>query len=757
MLSFEKVLEKALQLNPRINKERVVQAHEYAKKMHAGEYRMSGDPYIVHLLAVADILLLLTPDEDTLIAALLHSVTGRPKFDDKVFKDMFGDNVHFLVHGVESLDRVRSRDYTTDAEVIRRMFFTIAKDLRVILIKMADRLHNMETLSYRSETKQKLIAKETLDIYVPISARLGIYHLKGKLEDKAFKYLQPSQYQLLKKELKEYCSQRGETIDDICKRLTEFLKRHNIDAVVDGRIKNLYSIYRKLKAKSHSTLQDIYDVYALRVTLPIKSDHYGHELNDQLYAVLGLIHGNSEWKPLPHRFKDYVAVPKYNGYQSLHTAVLGLSSSSTQPTEIQIRSQRMHDEAEYGVASHWIYKDVKTVKESSLPNRFSVAHMAAQDSSSRNYVQWIASLAKIQKDFGSGEDFFDALKTDYFTDRIFVMTPNGEVKDLPQGSTPVDFAYSIHSDVGHCCQLAKVNGKVVSLDYELQNGEMVEIVTAKSPQPKSLWLSFVKTPGAKAKIRAYFRSSDKERIFREGKELLNQHLSRMGKPLLDEDLSIFRYYNGRRLPVKDRVGLVEEVGNGSVLPTPVLRKAFGGRPHEERMAYRNEKIRALKFRIPKKKRSASSSHSAVFIDGMDGLPHRFANCCMPKVGQPIVGYITRNHAVTIHLERCRHLRKAREERILDAKWAGHIHDKRYSVKLEFELKDRVGLIRDIADVISSMNINILSFSQKENDRAKIFREAVVEVSSNDELVRLVQQLERVRNVMKIRRTDGSAP
>jgi GTP pyrophosphokinase len=350
MLQFEDVLQRSLDLKPSLDPDRLTRAYKYTDELTKGKYRLSGDPYVIHPLAVFDILLSISPDEDTLVAGLLHGISKSSNYDEEEVKVLFGENVAFLNSAVDNLDMIKSRDENAEAESIRGMFVTMAKDLRVILIKLADRLHNMQTISFHSLAKQKRIAKETMDIYVPISARLGIYSIKGKLEDLAFETLFTNQHEHLKKEMDEYMAERKSTIHDIKEELTSYLKHHNIEAKVEGRVKNLYSIYNKLKLKNHSTLNDIHDVYAIRVVVPNKYDELGNEQNDHLYGVLGLIH--SKWTPMAQRFKDYVAVPKPNGYQSLHTAVLGLSPKSSQTTEIQLRTGRMHEEAEYGVASH---------------------------------------------------------------------------------------------------------------------------------------------------------------------------------------------------------------------------------------------------------------------------------------------------------------------------------------------------------------------------------------------------------------------
>lgn len=750
MEGFEGFISKAIKIKPDLDAAKLFAAYEYAEKINKDRYRLSGDPYIAHVTAVLDILLSLNPDEDTLIAAMLHGYAKSGRATKEEIGQKFGENVLFLVEAVQSLKAIKSRDENTEAESLRGMFVTMAKDLRVIMIKLADRLHNMQTIEFQPAAKQKQVARETMDIYVPISARLGIYSIKSRLEDLSFRTLYPRQYEHVKSDLDEYVQEKEKTIEYMKSLLSDYLASHNIEAQIDGRVKNLYSIYRKLKIKSQTTLHDLHDVLAMRVILPDKTGAGEGEENAHLYGVLGLIHG--KWTPIAQRFKDYVAVPKPNGYQSLHTAVLGLSPNSSQATEIQLRTERMHTEAEYGVASHWIYDDRKKIDAKDKRNIYSVEALSRDVAPARKYVDWINAVSRINEDVKEGKDLIEALKIDVFTDRIFVMTPSGDVKDLPKGATPVDFAYSVHTDVGHRCQLAKVNGSVVSLDYALQNGEVVEIVTSNKIGPKSAWLAFVKTTHAKAKIRSYLRSLDKERSFKDGKELLNRFLAKMEKPPLDDDLSVLRNFGGNKLSMRERVALVEEVGNGAKLPAGVLRDVFGAEFSVRDRRERAETPKALKFTLPGRKKG-DVRDDEIFIAGERGLPHKFAHCCKPRVGMPIVGYITRDHTVTIHLQKCKHLKNAHKERILEAKWGSEREKIYFPVKINLISKNRTGLIREIAEVITRLNVNVLSFSDPENKGEKVERSLVLEISDNEQLQDIMEKLNRIRNVLDVRRSD----
>jgi GTP pyrophosphokinase len=751
MITIAKIIEKAQSFDPKLDKELLNRAYDYASKLHSGQYRLSGDPYISHSLAVVEILLNFRPDENSIVATLLHGLPELAVYKPDEIRKLFGEDVFHLVSAMEMLNKMKAVDHKTEVESLRKMFLAMAKDIRVVMIKLADRLQNMQTLDFHSAAKRKIIAKETMDIYVPISARMGIYSIKTQLEDLCFKYLYSRQYEVLNIQMNEYMVRRGKNIGEIKKELEFCLQEHGIKAEVEGRIKNLYSIYKKLKMKDHSTMEDIYDIFAIRIILPTKLNKQGVEQTDHLYGILGLIH--SKWKPLVNRFKDYVAVPKPNGYQSLHTAVLGLAPNQfNQVTEIQIRSKQMHEAAEYGIASHWLYEDIKKTLGSYKKDRFQHAISEKKDAKLGKYVGWLDALSKIQRDIKSGSEFMEALKLDVFNDRIFALTPNGEVKDLPSDATPVDFAYAVHTDIGHRCLLAKVNGSVVPLDYKLKNGEVVEIISGTKPHPKLHWLAFVKTAGAKAKIKSYFRGFDKDRSLREGREMINKFLVRVGKPLLDDDLNLFKEYGGKRLSLKDRVALVEEIGNGSVPVPPVLKKIFG-RGLAISGVSQTTVADLSKISLPKRKTSKVADKDGIYIAGQSGLPYRFAQCCKPAQNNPIIAYVTRGSAVAIHQENCKVLREADQQRIVEASWGQESEVRRFPVKVAIRARDRVGLIRDIADVISSYNVNILDFGKEEQLDKDIQRELVLEIADNEQFLAMLEKLQRIRNMLQVEKVD----
>jgi len=750
MPNFANILDKAMLFNPSLNRESIKRAYEYAENVYRGQFHVSGDTYIDHCLYVVDTMIDFHPREYSIIAAILHGLPERSDFDIVDVEKRFGPDVAGLVSALGMLNKIKIVNQKADVDSLRKMFLAMAQDLRVVMIKLADRLQNLQRIEKLPVGMRKDMARETLDIYVPIASRMGIYKVKVALEDLCFKLLFPKQYDVLINQLNDYKSKSGRDIDEIKRDLKAYLDEQGVEAVVEGRIKNLYSIYRKLKLKSHTTLEDIFDIFAMRVILPTKIGADGKEQFDHLYATLGMIH--NKWKPLANRFKDYVAVPKANGYQSLHTAVVGLAPLSSQATEIQIRSQKMHEEAEFGIASHWIYEDLKKVLGTVNKEHFDEVIRDPQNTVFGKYVSWLDALSKLQRDMHSGSEFMEALKLDVFNDRIFVLTPGGEVKDLPLGATPLDFAYSVHTDVGHRCILAKVNGSVVPLDYKLKSGEVIEIITGNKPYPKLHWLSFVKTAGAKAKIKSYFRGLDKDRSFREGKEIINKYMVRMKKPLLDDELSIFRDYGGSRLSLKERQQLVEEIGSGSILVQVVLRKIFGRAVPSASVANMETPVSGEAI-IPKQRKLRTGDKDCVYIAGEKGVPYKFAQCCRPIKGQPIVAFVTRGNSVTIHLGNCKILKEADQKRIIAADWNLERDIRRFPVKVMLKMSDRIGLIRDIAESISIFNVNIIDFGVEQVQGAEIFREMTIEVSDNEQFQGILEKLRRVRNIYDVSKSD----
>ncbi len=778
MVSFERFIQDVLKVRPNADASRIRRAYDFVLPYYHKRERYSRDPYIHHALAVTSILLPLKPDDDTIIASLLHGLSSENvSFDFSLVGREFGAVVQFMLEGLTAVKTLRPNLDVTDSESVRQMLLTIAKDLRVVLIRLADRLHNMETLQHLPPDKQKEMARETMEIFAPLASRLGIFLFKSRLEDLAFRYLNPSQYQQIEEQLSEFGREKGKFIEQIVAKLKSLLDEKGIEASVDGRLKNVYSIYSKLRRKGRTTLHEIFDVFAIRIIVPAKISSHTvsgkktqiQESVDHLYSILGHIHG--QWTPLPNRFKDYVAVPKPNGYQSLHTTVIGLAPKVlSQPIEIQIRSDQMHREAEYGIASHWLYEDTKATSTRFQKELFD-QYTNSSDPKLQQQMKFLQTFSKIQQDIQklsheSADMLAEGLRVDLFHDRIFVLTPDGAIKNLPVGSTPIDFAYSVHTDIGHRCAMAKVNGKLVPLDYELHNGDVVEIVLKSKPNPKALWLSFVKTGGARLKIKTWFNSQNREFAFREGKELLNKQLVRFGKQKLDDSLSLLKNLSGKTSLLRDRQKILENVGNGSMSVGVLMKRLF---PPEELLSPLHLPVKPPVFAesLPRdskkvRRKLAESAKSLpqktldkkILLGGESGMPLRFANCCTVHEHDPIVGYITRDQKATIHRADCRMLRRASVNRILSAFWEDDVQipkKGRYRVRLFLDAIDRVGLIRDVTTVISDIGLNILNFGYREHRESGISYAVDIEIFEFEQLEKLFDRLETIPGVLKVRR------
>lgn len=685
-------------------------------------------------LAVLETLLPLKPDEDTITAILLHDLYVMSFVTDQSVKENFGQSVLGLLVALKKLYGLNyaENDKGIQMEVLRKMFLTLAKDIRVILIWLAYRLCILQNLnSYSSLLSNKIkLARETMNIYVPIASRLGIYRIKIQLEDLAFKYLYPQEYERLSKQINRLNRSKKLAIDLIQRQLKDFFESRGVKAEIQGRIKNVYSIYTKLSRKGLTHADELYDVFAIRIILP------HHEKVDHLYGILGLIH--SEWKPISSRFKDYIAVPKPNGYCSLHTVVLGLGPKDLdKPVEIQIRDERMHRESEYGVASHWLYKTRRSSSAGAL-----------------NYhVDWIRGLEQIHEFFGAQSDMMKEVEIDVFKDRIFVLTPRGEVKDLPVGAIPIDFAYAVHTDVGNKCVSAKVNGSIVSLDYQLKNGDVVEIITRTDASPKLRWLSIVKSNFAKNKIRAWFSGLNRDKNIREGRMLINSQLERLNKPLLDQNYSILKNYVGSNLTLLQRESLLEEVGKGGKFASDIVRKIY---PYEKVLPTKKIVSRAEPDLVSGKNMENLVLESQVIVGGETGLPVKFAACCLPKFGNRIIAYVTnRGKRITIHRYDCALLYSLNMERALFAEWKGmksNIKDA-FKVGIRLTVVSRVGLINDISLIISRMGINILDISIRKTGGGLYYDSFLLEMDDLNKFDELLDHLENVEGVIKAVRKD----
>ncbi len=710
---IQSILDRVSKYLPTADLQRIEAAYQFTKAAHEGQLRFSGEPYITHPVAATENLLLLQPDEDTIIACLLHDVIEDTEADVAEIEKQFGKQVASLASGMEKLGTVRFQGQERQVENLRKMFVSMATDLRVIFIKLADRLHNMETLDAVRPDKQKRIAKETLEVYAPIAARLGIYEFKSRLEDLSFLYLHPEEYARVRKELAGSEKSRAQFIRSAARELQKILAKAEIKAKVVGRTKHYYSIWKKMQKKGFASVDDVYDLFALRVLTETKAE---------CYTALGAIH--NRYTPLSQRFKDYVAVPKINGYQSLHTTVIGLDQVSNQPTEIQIRTHEMHAEAELGAAAHWQYAEKKkSVKVD--PQK----------------LQWVKNLVELGSQLNNSDEFVEKLGADLLSDRIFVLTPGGRVLDLPAGATPVDFAYAVHTEVGHTAVGAKVNGKIAPLDSQLRNGAVAEILIKRDSKPNRLWLSFVKTDGAKTKIKAYFNALDHEENVAAGKEIINKQLVRLSKPKLTTDYGILRNYKKGNLGKREREQLLERIGNGSIVGATVVRDLFALEEIATPSSVRKKPAGGLTKKLPT---------GTIIIANEPGLPYQLAKCCNPTEGEPVVALVIARKGAIIHRANCKSFARANPERRLPARWVSETATIRL-IRIVVGGRNRIGFLRDIATTIAQLEINIADIVLRQSDKHEILHELTIEVTELSQLDRLLDQLEKIEGVNRVER------
>ena len=705
-MTVSELLRIADHLEPQ-GREMVRKAYERAAKAHTGQRRLSGEDYVNHPMEVAAILADLELDAETISAALLHDTVEDTALTAEEVEREFGPEVARLVEGVTKLGRISLRsDQQQQAENIRKMMVAMAEDLRVVLIKLADRLHNMRTLEPLPDVKRRKISRETLDIYAPLAHRLGIGQIKWELEDLAFQYLEPEAYDDVAKRIQRKRHEREALVSDLRDILARELEKVGIVADITGRPKHIYSVWQKM-TRENKDFTEIYDLSAIRVLVDSVRDCYG---------VLGVVH--SLWKPVPGRFKDYVAMPKSNGYQSLHTTVI---THTGEPIEIQIRTHEMHRVAEFGVAAHWTYKE------------------GGKDASFDQKLSWLRSLLEWQNDLGDAESFLDTVKVDLFQDEVYVFTPKGDVLNLPADSSPVDFAYRIHTEVGHRCIGAKVNGRMVPLNYELKNGEIVEILTSKGPHgPSRDWLNFVKSASAKERIRKWFKSQRREENVAKGQDLLDKELHRMHRVNLAElpEGKLIEISNLHKFNTVD--DFLAAVGYGDVSPHAVVM----------RMALSTDGAGDLKT-IPLIPNVQPTPR--VLVQGEKGVLTKIAPCCQPVPGDAIVGYTTRGRGVTVHRADCINAVNAQDTaRVVTVDWdseATHL----YPVAIKIEAWDRQGLLRDIATIVAENRVNMSALEVHVYDDKTAVVSATVEIDSLAQLSRLMEKLEGVKDVNTVAR------
>ena len=719
----------------------IEKAFQIAKKAHEHQLRKSGEPYIIHPLYVAIILADLELDKETIVAGLLHDVVEDTIMTYEEIREEFGEDVALLVDGVTKLQSLKmsdSPDKSQDkleiqAENLRKMFLAMAKDIRVILIKLADRLHNMKTLKHMPPEKQQRIARETLDIYSPIAQRLGISKIKVELDDLSLKYLEPEIYYDLVDKIAVRKDVREAYIQSIVDEVGEHIQSAGIKAQIDGRIKHFFSIYKKMKNQG-KTIDQIYDLFAVRIIVDNIRD---------CYAALGVIH--EMYKPIPGRFKDYIAMPKANMYQSLHTTLIGTSG---QPFEVQIRTFEMHKAAEYGIAAHWKYKEASDGKKVELQEE--------------EKLVWLRQILEWQRDMSDNQEFMKLLKSDLdlFSDNVYCFTPSGDVKNLPVGSTPVDFAYSIHSAVGNKMIGARVNGKLVTIDYQINNGNRIEIITSQNSKgPSRDWLNIVKSTQAKNKINQWFKAEFKEENIVKGRELLAAYCK--AKSIVLSDIMRPEYMEGimKKYGFRNWDAVLAAVGHGGLKEGQIINKMVELYERDHRQEMSNDAVLAAILENNQNKNGSLKTKSGIIVKGVDDVAVRFSKCCSPVPGDEIVGFVTRGRGISIHRTDCVNMINLSEmdrDRLIDAEWqqSANAEDEKYVADINIYANNRHGLLADISKALTEKDINILSMNTRINKQDIVTLSTSFEISGRDELNRIMERIRNVESVIDIERTTG---
>jgi guanosine-3',5'-bis(diphosphate) 3'-pyrophosphohydrolase len=721
----------------------IEKAYKIAYDAHKDQVRKSGEPYIIHPLCVAIILADLELDKETIAAGLLHDVVEDTIMTEAEIEREFGSDVMLLVDGVTKLQQLQltgdNEGKTPDkleiqAENLRKMFLAMAKDIRVILIKLADRLHNMRTLGHMPPEKQQRIARETLDIYAPIAQRLGISKIKVELDDLSLKYLEPEVYYDLVDKIAIRRSEREAYIQGIVNEVEQHIENADIKAQVDGRIKHFFSIYKKMKNQD-KTIDQIYDLFAVRIIVDTVKD---------CYAALGVIH--EMYKPIPGRFKDYIAMPKANMYQSLHTTLIGANG---QPFEIQIRTYEMHKAAEFGIAAHWKYKESSDGKK--------------VEEREEEKLVWLRQILEWQRDMSDNMEFMNLLKSDLdlFSDSVYCFTPTGDVKNLPAGSTPIDFAYSIHSAVGNKMIGARVNGKLVTIDYEIKNGDRIEILTSQNSKgPSRDWLNVVKSTQAKSKINQWFKNELKEDNIVKGKELLAAYCK--AKAINTIDIMKPEYMNAimKKYGFKDWDSVYAAVGHGGLKEGQIINKMQELYDKAHKKALTDEEVLASVAEGNYQKKTQAKSGSGIVVKGIHDVAVRFSKCCSPVPGDEIVGFVTRGRGVSIHRTDCVNVINMPEMervRLIDAEWqqsTEEVTGEKYFAEIRIFANNRSGLIADISRALTEKNVDILSMNTRTNKQGLATLSTSFEIGSREELNRIIDKLRGVESIIDIERTTG---
>ena len=713
-------------------------AYKVANDAHKDQARKSGEPYIIHPLCVAIILADLEMDKETIAAGLLHDVVEDTIMTTDQIRAEFGDDVALLVDGVTKLGQLQYQGDKLDlqAENMRKMFLAMAKDIRVIIIKLADRLHNMRTLKHMTPEKQQEKARETMDIYAPIAQRLGIMKVKVELDDLSLKYLQPDVYYDLVDKIAVRKVERERYVQNIVDEVSAHIERAGIKAKIDGRVKHFFSIYKKMK-NQNKTIDQIYDLFAVRIIVDTVKD---------CYAALGVIH--EMYKPIPGRFKDYIAMPKANMYQSLHTTLIG---SSGQPFEIQIRTYEMHKTAEYGIAAHWKYKEASDGKK---------INTGAEEEK----LSWLRQILEWQRDMSDNREFMNLLKSDLdlFSDSVYCFTPTGDVKNLPAGSTPIDFAYSIHSAVGNKMIGARVNGKLVTIDYVINNGDRVEILTSQNSKgPSRDWLNVVKSTQAKNKINQWFKNELKDDNIIKGRELLLSYCK--AKAINQVDIMRPEYMESimKKFGFRDWESVLAALGHGGLKEGQIINKMkeMYDRDHpkelsDEEVIKAVEESAAAKQMLPR-----SKTENGIVVKGIHDVAVRFSKCCSPVPGDEIIGFVTRGRGISIHRTDCVNiinLPEIERSRLIDAEWQDESIDGkgRYFAEITIYANNRNGLLADVSRALTEKNIDIQSMNTRTSKQGVATMNVAFEISSKEELNRVIDKLHNIESVLSIERTTG---
>ena len=734
---YDMLIARIRKYHPSTDVSMIEKAYKLAVKAHGDQRRKSGEPYIIHPLWVAIILADLEMDKETIAAGMLHDVVEDTKFTEEDIRREFGDEVALLVDGVTKLGRL---SYSSDklevqAENLRKMFLAMAKDIRVIIIKLADRLHNMRTLQFMTPAKQKEKAKETMDIYAPIAQRLGISKIKTELDDLALKYSQPEVFYDLVNQINARKTEREEFVEQIVEEVSTHMKNANIKAEVNGRVKHFFSIYKKM-VNQDKTVDQIYDLFAVRIIVESVKD---------CYAALGVIH--EMYTPIPRRFKDYIAMPKPNMYQSLHTTLM---SSVGQPFEIQIRTEEMHKTAEYGIAAHWKYKESNDGKKS----------VEAQE---EEKLSWLRQILEWQRDMSDNREFLNLIKgdLDLFAEDVYCFTPQGDVKNLPNGSTPIDFAYAIHSAVGNKMVGARVNGKLVNIDYKIQNGDRIEILTSQNSKgPSRDWLNIVKSTQAKNKINQWFKKEFKESNIIRGKDMIATYCRAKSINVANIIQPKYQEIVQKKYGFKDWDSVLAAIGHGGLKEGQVVNRLAEEYGKDHRQAITDEVVLERVAEAAKNKVHIAKSKSGIVVKGIDDMAVRFSRCCNPVPGDEIVGFVTRGRGLSIHRTDCInmiHLSESERARLIPAEWETEVTEKsggQYLAEIKMYANDQQGLLMEISRIFTEGNVDVKSMNVRTSKKGTATIEMGFIVHGREELERIVKKLQQLSGIIDIERATG---